>query len=88
MRTFLASIFTSFNAMLLDRATILAMTTNEAKKIANQQGFELEYNNRIRLFVLAREGFPAQFFPGSALRELSADTFRDFHCRAVEWTVV
>ena len=73
--------------MQQDRATICAMTTNEAKKIANEQGFELDYNHRIRLFVLAREGFPAQFFPGSALRELSADTFRDFHCRAVEWTV-
>jgi hypothetical protein len=35
--------------------------------------------------VLTRDEFPAQFFPGSALRELSAETFRTFHCRTAGW---
>jgi hypothetical protein len=68
-----------------DRATIYVMTTNEAKQIAQEQGFSLDYSNKIRLFVLTRDEFPAQFFPGSALRELSAETFRTFHCRTAGW---
>lgn len=65
----------------------LRMTTNEAKQVAADLGFSLDYVHKIRLFVLTREGVPAQFFPGSALRELSAETFRDFHCRAIDWAI-
>jgi len=43
----------------------------------------LEYNNDMRLYILKdqEQGWPDQFFPGSALRTMDNDIFMSFFLR-------
>lgn len=54
-----------------------------AKKIAVENGMSLEYDNAMRLYILKdnEQGWPDQFFPGSALRTMSTDLFVQFFLR-------
>jgi len=54
-----------------------------AKKIAAENGMALEYNNDMRLYVLQdkEQGWPDQYFPGSALRTMDSKTFTEFFLR-------
>lgn len=54
-----------------------------AKKIAQENGMSLEYDNSLRLYILQdkEQGWPDQFFPGSALRVMSNDVFMSFFLR-------
>lgn len=54
-----------------------------AKKIAAENGMSLEYNNDMRLYVLQdkEQGWPDQYFPGSALRTMDSRTFTEFFLR-------
>lgn len=54
-----------------------------AKKIASENGMSLEYNNDMRLYILKdkEQGWPDQFFPGSALRTMDNDVFIQFFLR-------
>lgn len=54
-----------------------------AKKIASENGLSLEYSNDMRLYVLKdnEQGWPDQYFPGSALRTMDQDTFLSFFLR-------
>jgi hypothetical protein len=54
-----------------------------AKKIAQENGMSLEYNNDMRLYILQdkEQGWPDQFFPGSVLRVMSSDLFMSFFLR-------
>jgi hypothetical protein len=54
-----------------------------AKKIAQENGMSLEYSNVMRLYILQdkEQGWPDQFFPGSALRVMSSDLFMSFFLR-------
>ncbi len=54
-----------------------------AKKIAQENGLSLEYDNGMRLYILKdkEQGWPDQFFPGSALRIMSHDIFMSFFLR-------
>ena len=59
------------------------MRVTVAKKIAAENGMSLEYNNDMRLYILQdkEQGWPDQFFPGSALRTMDNDTFMSFFLR-------
>lgn len=59
------------------------MRVTIAKKIAHENGMSLEYNNDMRLYILKDEeqGWPDQFFPGSALRTMDNDVFMSFFLR-------
>jgi hypothetical protein len=54
-----------------------------AKKIAQENGMTLGYDNSLRLYILQdkEQGWPDQFFPGSALRVMSNDVFMTFFLR-------
>lgn len=54
-----------------------------AKKIAQENGMSLEYNNDMRLYILQdkEQGWPDQFFPGSVLRVMSNELFMSFFLR-------
>ena len=54
-----------------------------AKKIAQENGMSLEYNNDMRLYTLQdkEQGWPDQFFPGSVLRIMSNELFMSFFLR-------
>lgn len=54
-----------------------------AKKIATENGMSLEYSNDMRLYVLKdqEQGWPDQYFPGSALRTMEESTFTRFFLR-------
>jgi len=54
-----------------------------AKKIAQENGMSLEYNNDMRLYILQdkEQGWPDQFFPGSVLRIMSNELFMSFFLR-------
>ena len=64
----------------------LHMRVTVAKKIASENGMSLEYNNDMRLYILKdqEQGWPDQFFPGSALRTMSNDVFMSFFLRIKE----
>jgi hypothetical protein len=54
-----------------------------AKKIAGENGMSLEYDNGMRLYILTdkEQGWPDQFFPGSALRTMASHVFMSFFLR-------
>jgi hypothetical protein len=56
-----------------------------AKKIATDNDMVLEYNNDLRLYILKdldpKQGWPDQFFPGSALRGMTEALFLNFFLR-------
>ena len=59
------------------------MRVTVAKKIAQENGMSLEYNNDMRLYILQdkEQGWPDQFFPGSALRTMDNAVFMSFFLR-------
>jgi hypothetical protein len=59
------------------------MRVTIAKKIAAENGMALEYDNNMRLYILSdkEQGWPDQFFPGSALRTMSTNIFLSFFLR-------
>jgi hypothetical protein len=64
------------------------MRVATAKKIAAENDLSLEYNNDMRLYILKdmddKQGWPNQYFPGSALREMSEAMFMNFFLRMKE----
>lgn len=54
-----------------------------AKKIAGENGMSLEYDNDMRLYILKdkEQGWPDQYFPGSAIRTMDSNTFLEFFMR-------
>lgn len=54
-----------------------------AKRISEENGMSLEYSNDMRLYVLKdkEQGWPDQYFPGSALRTMEESTFTRFFLR-------
>ena len=62
------------------------MRVTVAKKIASENGMSLEYNNDMRLYILKdkEQGWPDQFFPGSALRTMDTNVFTNFFLRIKE----
>lgn len=54
-----------------------------AKKIAEQYDHVLEYSNSLRLYILSSNepNSPQQWFPGSALKDMSESTFKYFYLR-------
>lgn len=62
------------------------MRVTVAKKIAGENGMSLEYNNDMRLYILKdkEQGWPDQFFPGSALRTMETNVFTNFFLRIKE----
>ena len=58
-----------------------------AKKIAHENGMSLEYDNGMRLYILKdkEQGWPDQFFPGSALRTMANDVFMQFFLRIKDY---
>jgi hypothetical protein len=54
-----------------------------AKKLAAENNFAFEYSNSLRLYVLQdrQEGWPDQYFPGSALRSMQENVFVEFFLR-------
>jgi hypothetical protein len=62
------------------------MRVTVAKKIAGENGMTLEYNNDMRLYILKdkEQGWPDQFFPGSALRTMETNVFTNFFLRIKE----
>jgi hypothetical protein len=54
-----------------------------AKKLAAEQNFAFEYSNSLRLYILSdrQEGWPDQYFPGSALRSMDENVFVEFFMR-------
>jgi len=57
-----------------------------AKKIAGENGMSLEYDNSMRLYILKdqEQGWPDQFFPGSAIRTMTNEVFMSFFLRIKE----
>ncbi len=43
-----------------------------AKKLAADQGMNIEYSNQKRLYILSdkEQGLPDQYFPGNVLRDM------------------
>ena len=54
-----------------------------AKKIANEYGMELDYDNNMRLYILKDKelGWPDQYFPGAVVRTMDPNLFVDFYLR-------
>ena len=54
-----------------------------AKKLAADQGMNIEYSNQKRLYILSdkEQGWPEQYFPGNVLRDMDEKTFCEFFMR-------
>jgi hypothetical protein len=54
-----------------------------AKRVAEAHGYDLSYDDELRLYVLkdVTDGRPNQWFPGIALKNMSSETFRYFYMR-------
>lgn len=62
------------------------MKIASAKKLAAEHNFAFEYSNALRLYILSdrQEGWPDQHFPGSVLRSMDEDVFKQFFLRIKE----